>query len=197
MPSSYTDSLRLEEQFTGENINVWGIKLNGVIEKADYAIAGWLSLPVTANTALTSFNGIADQASVAMIEFTGAGGYSVTIPSVSKQYTIRSSATAAVIVTTGSGNTVQIDNGDFVQIGCDGTNVYSVGFGGLGLKDYIASVAFTASGALPAVAGNAGKYVFTDGTTSYWKSVVLADLSDWPATQTAITDLAFALRFLF
>lgn len=192
MPSSYSSSLRLEEQFTGEGINVWGIKLNAVISRLDYSIAGWLTLPVTANVTLTTSNSADDQARAAMIEFTGAGGYSVTIPGVSKTYMIRSSATASVIVTTGSGSTVQIDNGDFVQIGCDGTNVYSVGYGGLGLKDYIASVAFTASGALPAVGGNGGKFTFTDGVTSYWKSVVLADLSDWPATQIDITDLAIA-----
>jgi hypothetical protein len=197
MPTSYTPSLRLAKPQTGELINVWGEVLNeGVFDKADYAIAGWLSLPVAANTTLTTSNSADDQARAAMIHFTGAGGFSVTIPSVSKSYILKSSATASIIVTTGSGTTVQVDNGDFIIVGCDGTNVYQPGYGGLGLKDYIAGVAFSSSGALPAVAGNAGKYVFTDGTTSYWKSVVLADLSDWPAAQTDLIDLTFALAFL-
>ena len=40
MPSSWSPSLRFELQFTGENINLWGDKLNAVLGHADYAVAG-------------------------------------------------------------------------------------------------------------------------------------------------------------
>ena len=43
MPSSWSASLRFELQFTGENINLWGDKLNVVLQHADYAVAGWLT----------------------------------------------------------------------------------------------------------------------------------------------------------
>jgi hypothetical protein len=180
-------------QFTGENVNTWGIRLNSTINRIDYAIAGWLSLPVTANTTLTTSNSSDDQARAAMLKFTGAGGFSVTIPSVSKHYIVQNAATLSVIITTGSGATVTVDPDDILHVVCDGTNVYELGFDGLGIKAYIASVALGASGALPATAGNAGKYVYTDGSVSYWKTVTLTDLSDWPAEQGNLKKYACAV----
>ena len=46
MPSSWSSSLRFELQFTGENINLWGDKLNAVLAHADFAVAGWLNKPL-------------------------------------------------------------------------------------------------------------------------------------------------------
>lgn len=193
MPSNYTVSLRFEMQFTGENVNTWGEHLNSTIKRIDYAIAGLLSLPVTANTTLTTSNSADDQARAAMLNFTGAGGFAVTIPSVSKTYIVQNSAALAVIVTTGSGTTVTVDPEDILHLTCDGTNVRELGFDGLGIKAYIASVALGASGALPATAGNAGKYVYTDGSVAYWKTVTLTDLSDWPAEQGNLKKYACAV----
>jgi hypothetical protein len=196
MPSNFSASLRFELQFTGENLNSWGDHLNSVISKIDYAIAGLLTLPVTTNVILSTATLLDDQSRAAAIKFTGAGGFSVTIPSVSKTYLLMSTATAPVIVTTGAGSTVQVDNGDILWVICDGTNVLQPGYGGLGLKAYISAAALGASGSLPAVAGNAGKYVYTDGSTSIWQIVVLNDLTDWPATKIELEDLAasFALN---
>lgn len=192
MPSNFTASLRFEMQFTGENVNTWGVRLNSVIERVDYAIAGFLIVPVAANVVLSTSNTANDQARAAMLRFTGAGGFSVTIPSVSKVYVVENDCTAAVIVTTGSGDTVQVDPEDTLLIFCDGANVSQLGFDSQGIKDYIASVAFAASGTLPAQAGNAGKFVYTNGTAASWRSVTLTDLSDWPAAQASIIQLAFA-----
>ena len=62
MPSSYTSSLRFELQFTGENLNLWGDKLNAALSRADDAIGGWLTKALTADYTLATANGAADEA---------------------------------------------------------------------------------------------------------------------------------------
>ena len=86
MPSSWSASLRFELQFTGENINLWGDKLNAALAHADYAVAGWLTKALSGDYALTTANAGDDEARAAMLKFTGAGAFTVTIPSVSKGY---------------------------------------------------------------------------------------------------------------
>lgn len=179
MPSSYSASLRFELQYTGENTNTWGEKLNSAFERVDSAIAGLSTIALTANYSLTSANGTADQARSAILKFTGTGSYTVTVPSVSKRYTIWNATTGTLTVTTGAGSTVAIDTGDIVEVFCDASSVKTLGYGGLSLKDHIAAAALSATGSLPAVTGNAGKFVYTDGATSYWKAVSTADLGDY------------------
>src|SRR5690348_1748016 len=183
MPSSWSPSLRFELQFTGENINLWGDKLNAVLQHADYAVAGWLTKPLSGATALTTANAGDDEARAAMIKFTGAGPFTVTIPSVSRAYAIWNACTAAVTITTGAGTTLVIDPGDILDAYCDGANVATPGVGGLSWKQYVVQTAWTYNaGALPAQAGNAGKVVATDGTTASWKQLRSADLPDFEDT---------------
>ena len=192
MPSSWSPSLRFELQFTGENINLWGEKLNAVLSPADYAVAGWLVKPLTGPATLATANAADDEARAAMIKFTGgAGPFTVTLPAVSKSYMAWNACSGPVTLTTGAGATVTIDTGDIVWIGCDGANVKTPGYGGSSIKDWVSSVAWTYNaGALPAQAGNAGKFVKTDGTTASWQPLSTADLSDYPA---AVKGLAVAL----
>ena len=179
MPSSWSSSLRFELQFTGENINLWGDKLNTVLAHADYAVAGWLTKPLSGNAALSTANAGDDEARAAMIKFTGAGPFTLTIPSVSKAYLIWNACSGAVTVTTGAGSAVAVDPGDIVQLFCDGSNVKTPGYGGSSIKDYIASTAWSYNaGNLPAQAGNAGKFVKTDGTNASWQALSSADLTD-------------------
>lgn len=179
MPSSWSASLRFELQFTGENINLWGDKLNAVLAHADYAVAGLLTKPLTGNVALATANAGDDEARAAMLKFTGAGPFTVTLPSVSKAYLVWNACAAAVTLTTGAGATVSVDPGDIVQAACDGANVKTPGYGGVSIKDYVAATAWTYNaGALPAQAGNAGKFVKTDGVTASWQAVASTDLSD-------------------
>ena len=70
MPSSWSPSLRLELQFTGENINLWGEKLNTALAHADRAIAGWTLKPLTGPVTLSTANGAADEARSATLKFT-------------------------------------------------------------------------------------------------------------------------------
>jgi hypothetical protein len=192
MPSSWSPSLRFELQFTGENINLWGDKLNAVLNHADYAVAGWLAKPLTGNAALSTANAGDDEARAAMIKFTGAGPFTVTLPSVSKAYLVWNACAAAVTLTTGAGATVTLDPGDIAHVACDGANVKTPGYAGLSLKDFIAASVLAASGALPGVTGAAGKFLYTDGTNALWRSVASTDLSDY-ATRVLGTQIALAV----
>ena len=179
MPSSWSASLRFELQFTGENINLWGDKLNAVLAHTDYAVAGFLTKPLSGNVALATANAGDDEARAAMLKFTGAGPFTVTLPSVSKAYLVWNACAAPVTLTTGAGATVSVDAGDIVQVACDGANVKTPGYGGVSIKDYIAATAWTYNaGALPAQAGNAGKFVKTDGAAASWQAIASTDLSD-------------------
>lgn len=190
MPSSWSPSLRFELQFTGENINLWGEKLNTALSRADYSIAGWLTKPLTGHAALSAVNDGVDEARAAMIKFTGtlAEPATVSIPAVSKTYLVWNAADRVVTITAG-GSSVAIDPGDIVWVACDGANVRTPGYGGLSIKDYVAAAGFSAV-ELPAQAANGGKYLKTDGTNATWQAPSAADLADY---QTAIKGLQVAL----
>jgi hypothetical protein len=181
MPSSWSPSLRFELQFTGENINLWGDKLNAVLQHADYAVAGWLTKALTGNAALSTANAGDDEARAAMLKFTGAGPFTVTLPSVSKAYLVWNACSATLTLTTGAGATVTLDPGDIAHVACDGANVKTPGYGGLSLKDFIAASALAATGSLPGVTGAAGKFLTTDGTNAFWRQPATTDLTDYNA----------------
>lgn len=194
MPSSWSPSLRFELQFTGENINLWGEKLNTVLGHADYAVAGWLTKPLTGNAALSTANAPDDEARAAMIKFTGgAGPFTVTVPAVSKSYLAWNATAGPVTLTTGAGGTVTVDPGDIVWVLTDGGAVKTPGYGGSSIKDWVTGVAWSYNaGNLPAQGGNAGKFVKTDGTTASWQALSTADLSDYASAVKGLA-LAFAI----
>ncbi len=194
MPSSWSPSLRLEQQFTGENINLWGEKLNAVLAHLDQAVAGWLVKPLTGNAALTTANAADDEARFATIKFTGgAGPFTVTLPAVAKTYLVWNACAGPVTLTTGAGASVTVDAGDIVWAATDGGAVKTPGYGGAALKDWVSAVAWTYNaGALPAQAGNAGKVVTTDGTTAGWQALSATNLSDYASAVKGLA-LAFAV----
>lgn len=183
MPSSWSSSLRLELQFTGENINLWGDKLDATLARVDDAIAGYVAVPITGDYALSSANNNAgpDEARRAHLKLTGAPGanFSLTLPAVSKSYWIWNATGKIATVTTGAGASVSIDPGDKLPVWSDGAGVNTINFGGLDLKPFIAASALAATGTLPGLSGNAGKYLFTDGTNALWRQLSAADLSDF------------------
>jgi hypothetical protein len=181
MPSSWSPSLRFELQFTGENINLWGEKLNATLAHADYAVAGWLTKPLAGDAALTTANAGDDEARAAMIKFTGeAGPFTVTLPPVSKSYLVWNACGGLVTLSTGAGASVAVDPGDMVWIATDGVDVKTPGYGGASIKQWVEAVAWTYNaGNLPAQAGNAGRFVKTDGETARWASIASTDLADY------------------
>jgi len=196
MPSSWSASLRFELQFTGENINLWGDKLNAALQHADYAVAGWLEKPLTADATLSTANAGDDEARAAMLKFTGAGPFTVTIPSVSKSYLVWNACAGAVTLTTGAGAAAVVQAGERIAVVCDGAGVWRVqatDFAGQRLtglgepagpqdaatRAYVDATAFASNaGVLPGQAGNAGGFLVTDGTTPAWRAPASADLTD-------------------
>lgn len=199
MPSSYTTSLRLELQFTGENINVWGERLNTVITRTEYAIAGMRPIALTGNYTLTTSNTADDDARYAILKFTGgAGPFTVTIPSVTKIYTIWNTTSGNVIITTGAGTTVTIATTDIVEVFCDGSAVKTLGYGGNSLKDYIASVVVGGGASLPSLVGNAGKWLTNNGSIASWALPTLAsDISDWTTQRDTLKAFSVAMAVAF
>jgi hypothetical protein len=185
MPSSWSSSLRFELQFTGENINLWGDKLNATLARVDDAIAGYVALPITGDYALQAANNnaTADEARRAHLKLTGApaAAFKVTIPALSKSYWVWNATGRIATVTTGGGASVSIDPGDRAPLWCDGANVHTINFGGLDLKPFIAASALAATGTLPGLAGNGGKYLYTDGANALWRQPSTADLTDYNA----------------
>lgn len=195
MPSSWSPSLRLELQFTGENINLWGEKLNATLSHVDYAVAGWLTKPLTGTGAvLTTANAGDDEARAAAMKFTGgAGPFTVTLPAVSKIYLVWNACAGPVTLTTGSAGTVTAEAGDILWVVTDGGAVKTPGYGGSSIKDWASNLAWTYNaGALPVQAGNAGKVVKTDGTNASWQALSAADLSDYASAVKGLA-LAFAI----
>lgn len=188
MPSSWSSSLRFELQFTGENVNIWGDKLNVVLQHADYAVAGWLTKALSGPTTLSSANAADDEARAAMLKFTGAGAFTVTLPSVSKAYHVWNACSGAVTLTTGAGAAAVVGAGERVSVICDGAGVWRVqpaDFGGQRLtsladpvapqdaatKQYADNLAFSANaGVLPGQAGAAGRFLTTNGVVAGWAS---------------------------
>jgi microcystin-dependent protein len=141
MPSSYTASLRFELQAQGENPNTWGQpKLNNLFTRLDFAIAGMFTKALTGDYTLTSSNSADDEARAAMLKFTGAGAgpFTITIPSVPKEYKVWNACTSAsVVITTGAGATVTIQPTEIAEIICDGSNVKATGYDGRTEKQYL------------------------------------------------------------
>jgi hypothetical protein len=127
-----------------------------------------------------------------MLKFTGVGGYTVTVPSVSKQYILWNACTGTVTISTGAGATVVMNSGDKIVVWSDGSAVYQLGFAGYGLKDYIDQAVLGATGSLPAAAGNSGKFIYSNGTAWVPRTPVTTDLSDLTTYTASATALAIA-----
>lgn len=130
MPSSYSTSLRLELQATGENRNSWGTKNNTNLSLIESAIAGFQPIDMDNNDiTLTTSNGANDQARKMMVYLYGTNSAvkSVTIPTVSKVYILINATTGgyAVTITNGTSN-VSVGNGETSMVYTDGTTVWKV-----------------------------------------------------------------------
>ncbi len=195
MPSSYSARLRFELQFTGENVNTWGVRLNTVVTRVDFAIAGMATVPMSGVPySLTASNTADDESRAAILKLTGTGGGEATIPAVTKKYTVWNTNTGAVTLTAG-GDSVAIDPGDVVDVICDGTDVLPLGFadsGGnlLSIKQWIDAAALASLTGLPAAAGNTGKYLYSNGATWIPRLPVTTDLSDYTSDQATKTAAA-------
>lgn len=186
-------------QFTGEGINTWGLIENaGFVALTDFSIAGLTTKALTADYILTTALGAADEARAAILKFTGAGPFTVTIPSVSKTYDVWNLCSGVVTLTTGAGTTVAVQPSEVCRVICDGSNVkrsQGTEFAGQRLtsladplnpqdaatKAYADALAFTANaGILPGQGpGTIGWFLESNGTNALWKQIQSTDIGDF------------------
>jgi hypothetical protein len=204
MPSSWSASLRFELQFTGENINLWGDKLNTVLSHADFAVAGVVTKTLVGDYTLTANNAADDEARASALVFNGVAA-TVTIPAVPKAYDVTNNTSGIVTITTGSGRTAQVRAGEFARVRSDGANVDRIQpfyFSNMRLqgvmdptgpqdaatKAYVDATAFDmAGGGLPGQTGNAGNFLTTDGTNAAWIAITAASIGAVGSVAPSIT----------
>ena len=143
MSSTYSTSLRIELQGTGENSGTWGtITNNNFSQSLEFSIAGVVNVACGDNavTTLTNADGPQSQANNqarnAHIRLTGAHGAIriAQFPATQKVYLITNATTdsgssgpyAMTCRLGASGNTLSIANGTTRLVSTDGTNWYDV-----------------------------------------------------------------------
>lgn len=204
MPSSYTTRNRLNKQATGENTNTWGALLNtGGLDLIDFAADGVTSISAGGSTTLTTANGTTDQARARILNITAATVATVTIPALEKFYIVRNSSSSVDHVITNGSSSVTIYAGEIVPVITDGTTVWRFALRNMGgakltnlaapttdfdasTKKYVDDTAFASITNLPGQAGNAGKFLTTDGTTASW-GVAIAPATRKTANYTAVS----------
>lgn len=131
MPSTYSSSLRLELQASGENANTWGNKTNNNLSLIEQAIAGYTKITLTSASAtynLTIADASASEGRNAFIEFAGtvASAISIVVPDAEKGYWVRNSATGSPLTfRTSSGTGLTLPTNEWVFLIADGTSVVS------------------------------------------------------------------------
>jgi microcystin-dependent protein len=127
MPSTFSPSLRIELIADGEQAGVWGATTNNNLgDLLEQAITGNTAVDITAgNITLTSLNGIVDQARSAVLVISGSSVTTriITIPNVSKTYTVRNSSNITVQIKTASGTAYNCPTLSESYIYCNGLNV--------------------------------------------------------------------------
>lgn len=174
MPSTPSERLLLELQATGENLNAWGEKLVTLFEMLEAGVCGFAAVAVNTTASLTSTNYTETNATAMVLMLSGTGG-TLTIPARERVHIVRNSGSGAITMTTGAGSTVEIGVDEAALVFCDGSDVFTLGFDGLSIKDYIDQELLSASaGNLPGQSGNSGKYLTTNGSTASWAAIAVA-----------------------
>jgi hypothetical protein len=194
MPSTPTTRNRLEKQAAGENLNTWGApRLNTVLDLVDASLDGWTTKALTADYTLTSTNYSADESRSRVLKFTGAGPWTVTIPSFEKTYYIWNACAAALTITTGAGDTASIAAGEIAPIICDASNVNKVAvinYGALTVsvgtptasahavtKAYADGLAFGATNLPGQSVSTVNQFVKSNGSVASWATPAVSEIS--------------------
>lgn len=197
MPSSFTDSLRLEKQADGENDSTWGDKLNTVLDLIEAAVAGRAAVTHddTANYTLTTANSAADEARNMMLNIGGAltADRNVVCPTKSKLYVVKNATTGGHTITlkTSGGTGIAIASGKTKLLYCDGVNVVD-GISALTAPDIgVAtgtSLALTlgltvAGGISVALSQKALTFYLLPSTEDGWRGIYRSGLDHWNRNQ--------------
>jgi len=131
MPSTYSSSLRLELQATGENANTWGTKTNNNLNLIEQAVTGYTKLTLVSASStytLPIADASASNGRNAFIEFAGtvASAISVVVPDVNKGYWVKNSATGSPLTfRTSSGTGTVLPTNQWVFLISDGASITS------------------------------------------------------------------------
>lgn len=130
MPSTYSNSLRLELIANGEQTNTWGTTTNNNLGTLlEEAIAGVKSITISGDYSLTTANATTDDARNAVLVFEGVitATTTITVPSKKKKYTIRNATSGGydLLIKTAAGTGTTVHAGSTTNVFCDGANVYS------------------------------------------------------------------------
>ena len=127
MPSSPSTLLKVELQAAGENSNSWGTLANAVFSRLEEGVAGRTPVALAANYTLTDTQYTVNESRAMVLDVSGAGGFSITIPNRSKVYLVRNASSGIATITTGSGTTVDVAAGVVEWVYCNGANaIYRV-----------------------------------------------------------------------
>jgi hypothetical protein len=130
MPSTYSQSLKLQLIGTGEQAGVWGTTTNTNLGTLlEQAITGVITIPMgDATYTLSNFNGLSDEARNAVLILNGpitAPQFLVTPPGQQKVYIVRNRTGNTVTLTTGTGSNISVANAASEVLFTDGANVFS------------------------------------------------------------------------
>lgn len=174
MSSTYTDSLKITKQGTGDNVDTWGDVVNTQFDVIDKSIAGITNInvtgSVTVNMTTSATNGADSDYKRAVFKFTGipTADCSVTVPAVSKVYVVHSSLGAnkkILIHATGSSVDVTVGQSDTGIFYCDGTDMIRI-VGGTDLTSFGITATAQEINILDGVTATTAEINYLDGVTS-------------------------------
>ena len=130
MANTYSSTLRLILQTTGENAGTWGTYTNTnigtLLEQAITGI-GAIAVSGSSNYTLTTANGASDESRNAVLNITGTltAAINVVCPTSAKTYIVKNGTTGGYAITlkTSGGTGISVPNGSTMLLYCDGTNV--------------------------------------------------------------------------
>ena len=197
MPSTYTSSLRLTLQATGENSGSWGsIVNNGVTSLVDSSVAGTATVAHddTANYTLSTANGATDEARQMFLNITGTltAARNVVCPAASKLYFLRNNTTGGFAVTlkTSGGTGISVPSGRYAALYCDGTNVVNAfDFQSTLIANTATNLAGGATGSIPYQTSAGTTTMLAAGTNGHVLTLA-AGVPTWAASSGGVTSFS-------
>ena len=197
MPSTYTSSLRLTLQATGENSGSWGtIVNNGVTSLVDASVAGTATVvhDNTANYTLSTANGATDESRQMFLNITGtlSAARNVVCPAASKLYFLRNNTTGGFAVTlkTSGGTGISVPNGKYAALYCDGTDVVNAfDFQSTLTANTATNLAGGATGSVPYQTSAGTTTMLAAGTNGHVLTLA-AGVPTWAASSGGVTSFS-------
>lgn len=207
--STFTPYTGLEKPEPGSQIDVWGDTLNSNSDRLDQALKGMKSISVSGDYTVTYANDSTDEAHYSMFNVVGGSGGNIILGGKQAWYIIINNAGGTVNVKNTTGAVAPVVAGEIGLVFNDGANCKTLGNGTMSLKsyidkqlqdakDYADSLAFGSNpGTLPSQAGQAGKYLTTNGTNAIWQNIAQSDVTGLTATISDLKAFAIAAAIVF